>query len=232
VRRWILALAVGVAVMVGVGGWGHPRSVHGTEDPVAGAAVRALTSHRNVQLSNGFAESSGYRPTLVRLPSGDLEAVAPDGGCSTPVGAHVYRFSDPCRQHDLGYDLLRYAADRGAPLGPWARRALDDEFARQVRAGCSDPGDPGCRITAAIFVAAVRFNSWRQGYGVPGPESVPDLVAPVLAGAGATLGCWILLRRRDRLTAAAVGLPGAVGAPTLDRFALICRSWGMRGRRS
>ncbi len=139
-----------------------------------------------------FADVRGYEPEIVRLPSGDLVPVTPHGGCSSPFGGSPYGFSDACRQHDLGYDLLRYAEAEGHALGPWARKAIDAQFARQTFGTCDDPG---CWMMASLYVGVVEFNSWRQGYGAPHPETLAALLGPVVAGALTGAGLWVLLRR-------------------------------------
>ena len=74
-----------------------------------------------------------------------------------------------------------------------ARRAIDAEFARQTLARCGGPLDLGCRLTASVYIGAVEFNSWRQGYGVPRSESMTELLGPLAAGALVGGGLWLLL---------------------------------------
>lgn len=118
----ILALAAGFLVVATLGGWGQE---HATSDPdssdssAAAQAVRAVTSGRPDavrQLPADFPDVMGYRPTVA--PTGPTRA---SGGCSSPFGGTRYHFTADCRQHDLGYDLLRYAEAKGRPLGPWDR---------------------------------------------------------------------------------------------------------------
>lgn len=127
------------------------------------------------RIPDGFAADAGYTPRIA-----DGMVVAPDGGCSSPVPLPA-SFTPACRAHDLGYDLLRYAAAEGRPLDAQARRGLDAQLAERLRGTCG-AGDAGCAAAADAAAAAVAVNSWRQGYGVPVAES-PGLY--VLGGAGA-----------------------------------------------
>ncbi|GAA3592490.1 hypothetical protein GCM10022223_03950 [Kineosporia mesophila] len=166
----ILAVLAGALVVFGIGGWGRTVDVQEPGQSGATVAVRTLGTPDEV-LPVGFAPHPG--------------------GCSSPIGGSPYGFTAACVVHDQGYDLLRYADDRGAALGPWARKAVDARFARQTMAGCHDPG---CRLMARIYSGAVQFNSWRQGYGVPRHETPLQLFGPVLAGLAVTAG---LLSRRS-----------------------------------
>jgi hypothetical protein len=178
----ILALAAGFLVVATVGGWGHEHRPASAEQPAAARAVRALTSgapNALALLPADFAAVEGYEP--VAAPGGPLRA---DGGCSSPFGGTTYGFGDDCKRHDLGYDLLRYAEAKDRPLGPWARHAIDARFAHQTRARCGH-FTPGCRAAAWTYGAAVDFNSWRQGWGVPVVEPVSSFALPIGAGLGA-----------------------------------------------
>ena len=116
--------------------------------------------------------------------------------CCSTLEAAVHRPSHCLRrspraaeQHDLGYDLLRHAAVVGHPLPGSARRAIDDQLETTMRASCSVGGHPTpstaarlrCTAWAEVAMAAVRSNSWRQGWSVPGHESV----ASIAEGSGA-----------------------------------------------
>lgn len=199
----LLAVLAGVLVVFSVGSWGRTVDVQGPQSGDTAAAVRALGDGSELSVPAGFR----YQPEVLRLSTGDLAAVAPNGGCSSPFGGTSYGFTDACRQHDLGYDLLRYAESQGQPLGPWARRAIDAEFARQTLGGCEDLG---CTLTAGLYVGAVEFNSWRQGYGVPRLESLVELLSPVLAGIAVGGALWLLMTRprprfADRFVLVAAG---------------------------
>lgn len=184
----ILALVAGFLVVATIGGWGHEQRSEVSGQPRAAQAIRALTGDRPDAASRmpaDFDRVMGYRPAVAA--TGPTRA---DGGCSSPFGGTPYHFSPDCRQHDLGYDLLRYADAKGQPLGPWARKAVDDRFARQTRAHCHDLGLAhwfGCRAMAGLYTVMVQFNSWRQGYGAPVVEPFRTLALPIGAGIGVAL---------------------------------------------
>ncbi|MCG7320984.1 hypothetical protein [Arsenicicoccus bolidensis] len=87
----------------------------------AGRAVTALTTSTGTQalraVPDDFEATLGYQPVLQ-----DGELVRPDGDCSSPVPL-PRTFEPACRQHDLGYDLLRHAALTGhlSAAGPAPR---------------------------------------------------------------------------------------------------------------
>ncbi|RIQ32171.1 hypothetical protein DY240_05990 [Jiangella rhizosphaerae] len=140
----------------------------------------------------------GYRPVAVTDADGSVHLTDPHGSCSW-LGDTTYGFGRACRSHDLGYDLLRYATEKGGELGPWARRAIDDRFAADLRARCAEvDGGAGCSALADVTTSAVAFNSWRQGYGTPRTEAVwPYLVSAALI-VGAAAGPSIASRFRRR----------------------------------
>ncbi|MFI5955036.1 hypothetical protein [Cryptosporangium sp. NPDC051539] len=188
-RLWTVALAVLLAL--GLGGSSASAVSEPRRDTAAGAAVSELTSGRQFVPPADFAAVMGYRP----VRSGVTWA-SPGGACSAPTGATRYDFSGPCRSHDLGYDLLRYAAKVGLPLGPWAREAIDAAFGRALDARCAALGRPlGCPVAAAVYHGVVVANSWRQDWQDPRPEpakrwvliAVALTLAPVLLTAATAL---------------------------------------------
>ncbi|MDL9935601.1 hypothetical protein QSJ18_02475 [Gordonia sp. ABSL1-1] len=130
-----------------------------------GAVVVALTGDRPEVairiLPDSFARHLHYRP---RLSAG--RPVNPRGDCSSPVPL-PRRFTDLCRTHDFGYDILRAAAADGRPLGGWARRALDQMLVEQMYASCTNPF---CGAAAAAADLGLSWNTWRQRSGVPVPR--------------------------------------------------------------
>lgn len=119
-----------------------------------------------------FPEVMGYRPVEVHTPYGTRMA-APGGSCSSPMGdaGPFFDFTYPCKTHDLGYDLLRYADRVGPPPAPGARLAVDRRFRHDMHRDCAAPGtdlvEPICDGWANIYTTAVTGNSVRQSYGVP-----------------------------------------------------------------
>ncbi len=171
-----------------------------------------------------FVTSFGYRPSTV-----DGLLVDPRGDCSSPVTLPA-EFDTACKAHDLGYDLLRYADQRGEPLGPWARQALDATLDRQMHEACATRVDPfsraRCDAMASIANTAVDLNSRRQDYGAPVVESLlgaadTDSTASwqllgVLGAGIAGLGAALLVRTRQRD-------PEAVAGPSRDGGAAAVR---------
>jgi hypothetical protein len=188
-------------------------------DPAAARAVRALTSagpgRAIAAVPPDFAAVAGYRPVIISQ-AGRRLATRGDGGCSSPLGATPFDFSAVCAHHDLGYDLLRYAARRGDPLGGWARQAIDDQFTDGLAARCRDQPATACADTAALYTAVVRLNTWRQGDGAPLTEDGKRWVAALVAGICMGLG---VAGRRVR----ALDPAGAVVA-----LLAIVRRWGLR----
>ncbi|MBF6466735.1 hypothetical protein IU427_16335 [Nocardia beijingensis] len=148
---------------------------------LAAGAPDALTA-----IPADFVASFGYRPSTV-----DGVLVNPRGDCSSPVTLPV-EFDTACKAHDLGYDLLRYADQRGEPLGPWARQALDATLDRQMHQACAARVDSfsraRCDAMASIANTAVDLNSRRQDYGAPVVEPLLDTADTGPATSGALLG--------------------------------------------
>lgn len=204
----VVAAVLASCVLTGAGQVVSPVA---PEDAAAAHAVAVLTGRTGgsagsdgsggdpaAALPADFAVVMGYRPVTVTDPDGSAHPTDPTGGCSW-LGDTPYGFDRACRSHDLGYDLLRYATVKGGELGPWARHAIDDRFAADLRARCSEmDGGSGCAALAHTTTGAVGFNSWRQGYGNPGTEAVwPYLVSGVLV-LGAAIGPPAVRRLRQR----------------------------------
>ena len=142
------------------------------ENAVARAAVADLIGQHPwaVALPKDFAEGAGYEPVVEnRL------LVDPLGDCSSPIQLPA-EFKTACRAHDLGYDVLRYAERRHAPLGPWGRQAIDAVFQERIHAACQVRSDTmsetGCEVMATIATTGVDLNSRRQNYATPEPEYI------------------------------------------------------------
>ncbi len=184
--RFIRRLAVTAVVVLVLSGAGHMvLAPAAASSPVAHAVV-ALTegSATAEDIPARFVEVMGYRPIVA---GGVL--VKPGGACSTPAGLDHDGFRDPCRAHDLGYDLLRYAESTEEPLGPWARLAIDRRFHRDLDSTCDTLG---CHLLARAYGFGVGLNSFRQGFTVP----VPEPAGPWLAVAAAVITVALVPRTR------------------------------------
>lgn len=193
-----------------------------------GTALAALVAPGGGDLAAavppGFAEFRGYTPVPERFSDGTVRMVNPDGACSVPGGGTRFRFDAACRAHDYGYDLLRYAHARGERLPDDARKAIDGTFASDLRAHCevtrTGLARLGCKATAEVFAAGTGVNSWRQGYGNPGEESVPvwalAALAPVAAAPLALRGRRRSATRRVPAAVATTHVPAppAIPAPS------------------
>ncbi len=176
----------------------------------AGRAVTALTTSTGTQalraVPDDFEATLGYQPVLQ-----DGELVRPDGDCSSPVPL-PRTFEPACRQHDLGYDLLRHAALTGRPLGGWARTSIDELLRVRLQRTCAATGNPACDVSAQVASSVVALNSWRQLGGVP--QETPAVQASLAASTAGVLGVGTLTLpgRRRRAVAAALRarLPGAL----------------------
>lgn len=163
-----------------------------TASPAALAVTASTTQAADVAaaaIPADFEPVMGYRP---QVRHGLL--VDPEGTCSSPVPLPE-DFTPACAEHDLGYDLLRFADLTGHRLGAWARTAIDDRLALRLRAVCAglDPGPRRalCSTAAHVATMTVRVNSVRQLEGVPeetpGSWAVSGLAVAVLAVASARL---------------------------------------------
>lgn len=183
----LLLTAVGTAAIAMVAPAVAVAAAPAAENPAARAAVEALLESPAAAASTAipadFSAVLGYAPAL----AGGL-LTNPGGGCSSPVPLPS-SFDGPCRAHDLGYDLLRYAELAHGPLGPWARQGIDAQFAARLRERC---GTEGCATMASAAAAAVNVNSWRQLYATP----VSEPVALYAVGGVGLAGLGLAARRR------------------------------------
>ncbi len=190
VRRAAGAVVVVGLTLVAAVQTSLPGVADATERSVAADAVRAATSDSADDLAAsppaGFAAVMGYEPALVEV-AGEHRLVDESGDCSTPTGDTSFDFGVACQAHDYGYDLLRYAERTGQPLGQWARAAIDAQFSADIQQRCDTydgAAEFSCDRTADAYAAAVRFNSWRQSYGVPGGESAGSWFASLFIAIG------------------------------------------------
>ncbi|WP_328858386.1 hypothetical protein OG579_05610 [Williamsia herbipolensis] len=137
----------------------------------AGAAVAALTGPDPMGALTALGPDPraalGYTPVII-----DGSPAAGGGGCSSPIPL-PRRFEPLCRIHDLGYDLLRWGARTGHPLGPWARHRIDHDLIEGMHRVCDDPI---CTAAADLVDIGVSGNTWRQGGRDPvGGEDLGDI---------------------------------------------------------
>ncbi|MGA4790070.1 hypothetical protein [Nocardia sp. AB354] len=201
----------------------------GVENLPARAAVADLVGDHpwSVALPADFAAEAGYRPVVE-----DGILVDPDGDCSSPIQLPA-EFTEACKAHDLGYDMLRYAEQRQQPLQPWARQAIDATLQRRMHAACDTRTDAAararCDVLATVATTGVDLNSRRQNYATPDPEflfgtqlsgerlsdQLLHVGGPAAVGAvsAAIVGivAWRRLRPARLPAAAAVAEAGAAG---------------------
>ncbi|MGW3538952.1 hypothetical protein ACWDNI_00150 [Nocardia niigatensis] len=183
--------------------------------------LQAVSAHPDPTLiPDDFVTAAGYRPVI---EAGML--IDPNGDCSSPVPLPA-EFESACKSHDLGYDLLRYAAAHGRPLGPWARQTVDAALEHRMHAACDTRESPvsraQCQVMATVATTAVDLNSIRQDYGTPVYEpffehsgDAPSPATLTLAGLGLAAGlagAATVLARRTRRTAPAFGFGEAAVA--------------------
>jgi hypothetical protein len=162
--RVLLRIALFGSAALVISGIGHALlNPARDESPEAAALIAALISgesgHESVPVE--IIERLGYEPVIE-----GSSLVDPSGSCSTPGGVGPSYFTNACRGHDLGYDILRSYAESGR-LGAWARFELDRHLYRELLGVCATVK---CRATATAYFAAITTNSMRQGYKVPTDE--------------------------------------------------------------
>ena len=147
------------------------------------------------------AEVLGYRPAL-RTHAGSVEAYRTDGSCSTPWPTPApFGLEAACQVHDLAYDQLRVAHERGSGTGAErmaARLHADLAFTHRSHEQCvAQPAlaQLVCHGVAHVFGTVVLLNSARQGFGAAPPQSPARLglwgLALLIAlGGGPALRRW------------------------------------------
>lgn len=148
------------------------------------------------KLPADFTAVSGITPTVMTARDGTVRGVHTDGGCSAPWGDDntKWDYAVPCKAHDLGYDILRYAERKGQPLGQEARSALDDRLSADMHNACAiNPMDSHgtCDVVASLYTAGLVLNSWHQRWGPP----VGDPLGPMIAGV-LVIGALLVFRLR------------------------------------
>jgi len=176
---WIVVVAAAISFLI-MGT--DPGNTAKAGDPAAQRALNAVTSqvfdpeHPASSFPSDYRAVMGYLPITAIGPFGKPVLIKPDGDCSGPIGTTQFDFDIVCKQHDLSYDVLRYAADIGHPLPAAARKAADGMFGRQLHARCDSIELTGfdaglCHTIAESYGLICKINGWRQGYGAPAHES-------------------------------------------------------------
>ncbi|HWD01433.1 MAG TPA: phospholipase A2 [Amycolatopsis sp.] len=147
-------------------------------------------------LPKDFTAVTGVRPGALPARDGTVRAVHVDGGCSTPWGDDntKWDYAVPCKAHDLGYDLLRYADKKGHPLDQSVRASLDAQLSHDMHHACviNPMNSPRtCQLVATLYSAGLVMNSWHQRWGPP----VADPIGPMVAGV-LVIGFLLVFRLR------------------------------------
>jgi hypothetical protein len=182
---WALLQATIVVVLLLLvsGAGSSAMTLDGRGDPATVRAVEVLIDQigadpgRRAELiasiPDGFASVMGYRPQVIDI-NGTASLGEPIGACSSPV--HLAFDMEPtCKGHDFGYDLLRYAAVIGAPLGEWARPLIDEWWYAEMHERCSlthaGVAALACHGQVLATEVIIDVNSWREGNGPPIEEN-------------------------------------------------------------
>lgn len=199
--------AATVAAIATTGAASSPPSAPDATSPVAMAVHALVTDSADAAtraIPADFASVMGYRPIVL-----DGMAENPHGDCSSPVPLPS-EFESSCKAHDLGYDLIRYAAATDNTVDPHWRRAIDGQLERRLHAACIERTDDGsrrsCHVAASVAAAAVDVNSWRQSFGAPVAE--PALPIALGGAACALMMLSVLVTGRyvrTRVSALAIG---------------------------
>ncbi|HEX2132499.1 MAG TPA: phospholipase A2 [Actinophytocola sp.] len=180
--RWLVAMLLAAAAFAVIASRPNPPVPHEPTGDVAKVA-QAIEAQLDpgsgrdpiALLPEDFTEVSGRDPVHREAPDGTMRAVHPDGGCSSPWGDTRWDYSVGCKAHDLGYDMLRYAAAKGQPLAPDLRERLDDRLSMDMHAQCelNPRGSPAsCEVVASLYTVGLVVNSWHQRWGPPRNEPV------------------------------------------------------------
>lgn len=152
---------------------GQPAGIG--EDPASAEVIRHVLDGNGARalaaLPPGFESTMGYRPVIEGGTASN-----PDGDCSSPIPLPD-KFEPFCRTHDFGYDVLRYSARTGHPLGAWARLGLDTMLVTRMHDTCDDPI---CDAAAELARVGLAVNTWNEGDGPP-----RDRLTPLTAAASA-----------------------------------------------
>lgn len=212
-RAAVLALGIAAALTVAVPSTSAGPATGTWSDAVAiidhlddgGSAIQHVPAD--------FPQVMGYQPQLARLADGSTRVINPDGSCSVPGEGQPFDFAVPCKAHDFGYDLLRYAARTHSALPATAREDIDARLSSDLHSQCMadrlSTTRASCDATVEVFRAGVGFNTWRQTYEAPEDRSgLPRTAGVVLLGGLGLFGLIPGVRRRLLASIAASGRRG------------------------
>ena len=160
-RRLRLAVVLSVTAISGLIGRSAAATIPGTKRGLPDCRVlsKATTAEYITGIAcppERFEDALGYRPVLVETPYGwrYTRPASADGGCSGPLGdtGPFWDFTDACRAHDYGYDLVR--------IGAGMRAEADALLYRDMMESCGTRGIvgiPACKTFAESAHAVLRF---------------------------------------------------------------------------
>ncbi|MGV8873477.1 MAG: hypothetical protein ACOH2Q_13195 [Rhodococcus sp. (in: high G+C Gram-positive bacteria)] len=194
ISRILICIAAATVAVTTTGAASTPPPTDMTSP--SAVAVHALVTEpadaAALSVPSDFPSVMGYHPRVQ-----DAMAENPRGDCSSPVPLPS-EFDSACKGHDLGYDLIRYAASTGTTVDPQWRRAIDAQLETRMHAACVDRTDDGprqmCDAAATVAAMAVDMNSWRQSFGVP--ESEPALPYALGVVSAALMALSVMLTGR------------------------------------
>ena len=147
-----------------------------------GEYMRGLTHH--FPLPCDFKLLMGYTPVVVSgskaWPTLVVKPRAAGGGCSVPAALDPIvlnkakdAFTNACKSHDFGYDLIRFANRTGQQWRGADRLTVDHWFGQFMQRVCRNTGWLGifnkvtCYASHDQFMAGIQANTWAQGQGCP-----------------------------------------------------------------
>ena len=187
-------LVLGVLTLM-ISGVAHAvaQPTRDSTDPTSDLVESIVDGEADVaDVPRSFIEHMGYTPA-----NSSAGLSHPHGGCSTPGAVGPDDFTDACKTHDLGYDVLRYAESHGTRLSAKARLELDWKLYRDLLDVCDTAT---CSLTATAYYCAVSANSIRQGYKAPHTEPGTPWMALAVAVFGLSAAGGLPVLRSSLVT--------------------------------
>lgn len=207
-RAAVLALGIAAALTVAT----PPIDADSSADTWSGAVATIQNLDDGLAAIDyvpaDFARVMGYVPQLAQLANGAVRVINPRGSCSVPGEGHPFDFAVPCKAHDFGYDMMRYAARTHSRLPATTREDIDNRLSSDLHSQCLldrlSAARASCNAAVEVFRAGVGFNSWRQTYEAPEDRAGMCRTAGVLVLGGIGMVGLIPAARR-RLLASTAG---------------------------